>query len=191
MKSPFTILSFLLATILFSIPIAGTEERKEGKNTDEEDKQLKEYTWDEIRKHNTEEDLWVVLYNRVYDVTEFQLDHSGGPDVLQDIAAQDATEEFENLLHTEKARKMAKKYLIGKVKGEDLGNLFPDNDDKVNKNPWERINEYLRKNRIVRFILIFILIAVVAKGLELLFKPSKEKRKKKLSKKGKKNSSSS
>eukprot|EP01084_Bolivina_argentea_P130728 230785_1 len=84
-------------------------ERKEGRNTPEEDETLKEYTWDEIRKHNQEEDLWVVLYSRVYNVTEFQIDHPGGPDVLQDIAAQDATEEFENILHTPKARKMAKK----------------------------------------------------------------------------------
>merc|ERR1712154_224569 len=87
-----------------------------------------EYTWDEIKKHNQEEDLWVVIYNRVYNLTDFQIDHPGGPDVLRDIAAQDASEEFENILHTEKARKMAKKFLIGKVKGEKVGNLFPSND---------------------------------------------------------------
>mmetsp|Transcript_32059 Transcript_32059/g.28141 ORF Transcript_32059/g.28141 Transcript_32059/m.28141 type:complete len:150 (-) Transcript_32059:213-662(-) len=109
-----------------------SSERKEGYNTAEEDAKLKEYSWDEIRKHNTEEDLWVVIYNRVYNLTEFQIDHPGGPDVLQDIAAQDATEEFENILHTEKARKMAKKYLIGKVKGQTVGDLFQTNESSGN-----------------------------------------------------------
>ena len=65
----------------------------------------------------------------MYDVTEFQIDHPGGPDVLQDIAGQDASEEFENMLHTEKARKMAKKYLIGKLRSVVLGDLFPANSD--------------------------------------------------------------
>eukprot|EP01083_Nonionella_stella_P021747 60233_1 len=105
-----------------------TSVKAEGFNTDEEDAKLTEYDWDEIRKHNQEEDLWVVIYNRIYNVTEFQIDHPGGPDVLQDIAAQDATEEFENILHTPKARKMAKKYLIGKVKGSTPGNLFQKSD---------------------------------------------------------------
>eukprot|EP00483_Globobulimina_turgida_P007904 UN07920 len=105
------------------------KEFQEGYNTREEDAKLKEYSWDEIRKHNQEEDLWIVLHNRVYEITDFQIDHPGGPDVLQDIAAQDATEEFENILHTEKARKMTKKYLIGKVKGTAPGDLFAAKDE--------------------------------------------------------------
>eukprot|EP01083_Nonionella_stella_P253024 871093_1 len=120
-----------------------SSERKEGKNTDEEDAKLTEYTWDEIRKHNQEEDLWVVLYNRIYNVTDFQIDHPGGPDVLQDIAAQDASEEFENILHTEKARKMTKKYLIGKVKGTIPGDLFAQQEqggDDGNGNEIEPTN---------------------------------------------------
>lgn len=46
----------------------------------------------------------------------------------------DATEEFENILHTEKARKMAKKWLIGKVKGAVLGDLFKETDKSSNTN---------------------------------------------------------
>ena len=68
------------------------------------------------------------MYGRIYDVTDFQIDHPGGPDVLEHIAGQDGTEEFENILHTKKARLMAKKWLIGKVKGEPLGKLFANTD---------------------------------------------------------------
>eukprot|EP00483_Globobulimina_turgida_P006674 UN06684 len=110
------------------------QQRDEGVNTAEDDAKLLEYSWEEIRKHNTEEDLWVVIYDRVYDVTEFQIDHPGGPDVLQDVAGTDATEEFENILHTQKARKMAKKFLIGKVEGGKPGNLFAEIEKDVNKN---------------------------------------------------------
>ena len=49
---------------------------------------MKEYTWSEIRKHNQEGDLWLVMANRIYDVTEFQIDHPGGPGVFIDNAAQ-------------------------------------------------------------------------------------------------------
>ena len=45
---------------------------------------MREYSWDEIRKYNHEKALWVVIYGVVYDLTHFQFDHPGGPDVLQD-----------------------------------------------------------------------------------------------------------
>ena len=105
----------------------------EGINTPEGDAALKTYTWEEVRQHNTEDSLWVVMYGRVYDVTEFQIDHPGGPDVLEHIAGQDGTDEFENILHTKKARQMAHKYLIGKVDGEPLGDLFQEIEKERNE----------------------------------------------------------
>jgi cytochrome b involved in lipid metabolism len=40
--------------------------------------QIKTYTREEIAKHNTEHDLWIVINNMVYDVTKFQKVHPGG-----------------------------------------------------------------------------------------------------------------
>ena len=57
-------------------------------NTQEEDEKLKEYTREEIRKHNSEEDLWVVIYDHVYYLTEYQIEHPCGDDVLQDVAGK-------------------------------------------------------------------------------------------------------
>ncbi len=31
----------------------------------------REYAWDEIKKHNSMTDCWVVVNNKVFDVTEF------------------------------------------------------------------------------------------------------------------------
>ncbi len=34
-------------------------------------KSLPKYSWDEIAKHKTAESLWLVVHNKVYDITEF------------------------------------------------------------------------------------------------------------------------
>ncbi len=39
---------------------------------------MKEYTLDDVAKHNKDEDVWVVVEGRVLDVTKFLPDHPGG-----------------------------------------------------------------------------------------------------------------
>ena len=36
------------------------------------------YSWEDVRKHCTPEDNWIVLEGRVYDVTNFKKRHPGG-----------------------------------------------------------------------------------------------------------------
>ena len=33
--------------------------------------ELKKYSWEEVKQHSTSESAWVVLHDKVYDVTEF------------------------------------------------------------------------------------------------------------------------
>ena len=49
------------------------------------------YAWDEIRKHSTENDTWIVLEGRVYDVSNFKKRHPGGWQLMEDHAGQDAS----------------------------------------------------------------------------------------------------
>lgn len=44
------------------------------------------FTWAEIAKHTTKEDLWIVVDNKVYDVTAFGDDHPGGVEVILETA---------------------------------------------------------------------------------------------------------
>ncbi|KAI3917819.1 hypothetical protein MKW92_028637 [Papaver armeniacum] len=52
---------------------------------------------------------------KVYDVTEFMEDHPGGDQVLLTAAGKDATEDFEDVGHSESAREMLVKYYIGEI----------------------------------------------------------------------------
>ncbi len=49
---------------------------------------------DEVAKHNSDKDCWVVIYGRVYDVTEFKEEHPGGKNVILRWAGKDATESY-------------------------------------------------------------------------------------------------
>jgi hypothetical protein len=46
----------------------------------------KTYTLEEVKQHNSVEDVWVVIDGKVYDITEFLEDHPGGDGVLMDNA---------------------------------------------------------------------------------------------------------
>ena len=54
---------------------------------------LKEYTKEEIFKHATEEDCWLLIHNRVYDISEYMEEHPGGPEIMTNASKKDATDE--------------------------------------------------------------------------------------------------
>lgn len=93
----------------------------------EQSEKLKEFSLDEIKKHNQEEDLWLVVGNRVLDVSKFE-DHPGGPDVLEGVGGEDATEEFDQIAHSNAAKTQVEDWLIGRVEGETLTSLFDIGD---------------------------------------------------------------
>ena len=63
---------------------------------------------DEVSKHVSDSDCWVIIGEDVYDVTKFLPDHPGGKKAIILLAGKDATEEFD-MLHD---RKVIKKYGI-------------------------------------------------------------------------------
>ena len=72
------------------------------------------YDWEEIRKHNKKDDMWIVVNQTVYDVTGFRNKHPGGPKLLDHYAGSDATDAF-NAFHKEfdRVNKQAKFLKIG------------------------------------------------------------------------------
>ena len=40
------------------------------------------FSREEVSKHADENSLWIILDNKVYDVTKFMMEHPGGEEVL-------------------------------------------------------------------------------------------------------------
>ncbi len=52
----------------------------------------REFSMDEVAKHNTKDDLWIVVKGVVLDVTHWLDEHPGGPQALMNFMGRDATE---------------------------------------------------------------------------------------------------
>lgn len=79
----------------------------------------KVFTLEEVAKHKTEKDLWLIIDGKVYDVTAFVDEHPGGVNTLTDNAGTDGSGEFDAVGHSAAAKDMLKKYLIGELSEED------------------------------------------------------------------------
>merc|ERR1711957_862103 len=55
------------------------------------------YTMEEVKRHTTKADCWVVINGRVLDVTSFMPVHPGGENVLFGFAGKDATTMFNSI----------------------------------------------------------------------------------------------
>ena len=75
----------------------------------------KEYTLDEVAKHNTKSDAWIVINGKVANITKWIPNHPGG-DIIMKGVGKDATKLFESIGHDDYAKKMFKKYQIGIIK---------------------------------------------------------------------------
>ena len=93
--------------------------------------EIKTYTAEEVKKHNTEKSLWIIIEKKIYDLSTyldedevllysiiiiycfFVQGHPGGPEVLVEIAGEDGTEDFNDVGHSEEAHEKMKEFYIG------------------------------------------------------------------------------
>ena len=76
---------------------------------------LKEYTLDEVAKHNKKTDAWIVISGKVANITKWIPKHPGGNVIMKGVG-RDATSLFNSIGHDDYAKKMVKKYQIGILK---------------------------------------------------------------------------
>lgn len=85
--------------------------------TDSGSKKL--FTRAEVAKHYDSKDTWIIIHNKVYNVTAFLSEHPGGEEVLLEQAGGDGTEAFEDIGHSTDARQMMEPYQIGELVEEE------------------------------------------------------------------------
>lgn len=82
-------------------------------------KELKTYTLDEVAWHWEPNDCWMVIYDKVYDLTDFLSEHPGGYDVLLEHAGRDGTIAFRGVGHSKQGLVAMDKYCIGVLVKEE------------------------------------------------------------------------
>ncbi|KAF5733280.1 cytochrome b5 isoform A-like isoform X1 [Tripterygium wilfordii] len=69
----------------------------------------------ELNKHNSRTDCWLLIDGKIYDMTPFLEEHPGGDEVLLAATEKDATDDFDDVGHSDDARELMKNYCIGEV----------------------------------------------------------------------------
>ena len=77
---------------------------------------MKTLTKEEVTKHNTAKDCWIIIDNNVYDVTKFSNEHPGCKKVLTRVGGKDATDQFYQLHQKSVLKKVAEQYKIGSLR---------------------------------------------------------------------------
>ncbi|KAI5952322.1 hypothetical protein KGF54_003188 [Candida jiufengensis] len=138
----------------------------------------REISLKEIKKHDQPNDLWMILYNKVYDLTEFTKYHIGGIEVLYDCGGSDATEAFEDVGHSDFAVEMLKPYLIGDVELNDRKiyhiksftpeiEIFESRNNKIDDLKFESFYHYIIR-RVYELTNLFLLILLAISSFILL-----------------------
>ncbi|CUM66346.1 uncharacterized protein PRCAT00004009001 [Priceomyces carsonii] len=78
----------------------------------------KEFTAEEVAKHNKPDDCWCIIKNVVLNLTPFLNNHPGGKESILNYAGRDATESFEMLHEDNFIEKYVKTCVLGRLKGK-------------------------------------------------------------------------
>lgn len=90
------VVSVIVAYIVYKFSGSGSDSKKVAQTVDAATKVAREkpvgpFTKEEVSKHSTDTDCWLIIDGKVYDVTDYILDHPGGDSILKN-AGGDASE---------------------------------------------------------------------------------------------------
>merc|ERR1711981_162650 len=67
----------------------------------------------ELQKHTKDDDLWLLIGGKVYDVSKYKDEHPGSDSILFDVKGIDATQEFVDVGHSGDAEKTRDGLFVG------------------------------------------------------------------------------
>ncbi|BFG13795.1 cytochrome b5 [Prunus yedoensis var. nudiflora] len=127
----------------------------------------KVFTLAQVSEHNTPKDCWLIINGKVYDVTKFLEDHPGGDDVLLSATGKDATDDFEDVGHSDNARDMLKDLYVGDIDASTIPSSTTYTPPKQPHYNQDKTSEFIVK--LLQF-LVPIAILGLAFGIRLYTK---------------------
>ena len=95
---------------------------QEEKEKDEEQQTgPKKYSLEEVWKHDKTDDCWIIIDDKVYDVSSYMMNHPGGfyKLISNSGPGSDASFDFFNHGHSKSAKNMVHKFYIGDIRDEE------------------------------------------------------------------------
>jgi cytochrome b involved in lipid metabolism len=170
MKKKFLVLPFLLLLPFFLVSqVLGQEDL---------DEPVVAYTMEEVEKHNTPDDCWMVFEDGVYDFSEYLPDHDKFMDI-REWCGMDITEDFKDKAgvgrdHREGTYELLEEYKIGELEGEvdlvDAQILIEDVEEEVST---DNVQEVSTKPREYNILIPFVLTTVLYWGMYFLVRADK------------------
>ncbi|KAJ7969538.1 cytochrome B5-like protein [Quillaja saponaria] len=114
------VVAALLLGVLAGFLILAPRDRKSG-HTEKaqsdlnDNKEPKTYNKTEVLLHNKRTDCWIIIKNKVYDITSYVEEHPGGDAILAH-AGDDSTEGFFGPQHATRVFDMIEDFYIGDLK---------------------------------------------------------------------------
>jgi len=92
------------------------------------------FTREDILRKREEGQVWIVIKNNVYNVTDFLDEHPGGAELITDIPAEDfktMTREFDDAEHSEEAMEQLQTFFVGTLAStEGAGSKAEGDEDQ-------------------------------------------------------------
>jgi len=100
----------------------------------------------EIGKHNTQNDCWLLISGKVYDITSYFGSHPGGSGTMVATCGKDATDAYKtkdpyattagnNTAHSTRARNLLDNYYLGDLNQKIDQKIIEQNIQKIKSNP--------------------------------------------------------
>ncbi|KAL8253195.1 hypothetical protein R6Q59_036888 [Mikania micrantha] len=117
----------------------------------------KTLVFDDVAKHNKIDDCWIIISGKVYDVTPFMDDHPGGGEVMRKATGKDATVDYGDVGHSEKANQMMQNYYIGEFDETTI----PEKRSYISSTTEQIYNLKKRPQLIIKVLLVGLMAAAL------------------------------